>query len=119
MQLQHSHGYVLSLHPPAPWDLLGTAQADEWSKPTGYYQHAESQASAPKGNPLPAVQARTWAAAPPAATPTPDPFAEASQQGDSPLPHPRPLPWKLSKSPWGSLLGAVAEVYFPYYHLNK
>lgn len=29
--------------------LLGTAQADKWSKHTRYYQQAESQPSAPKG----------------------------------------------------------------------
>lgn len=57
--LWHGHGYARSLHPPVPWDLLGTAQADEWSKHPCYYQHAESQPSAPKGNPVPAAQTRT------------------------------------------------------------
>lgn len=40
-------------HPLAPWDLLETAQADEWSKPTGYHHCAESQAWASSGNPPP------------------------------------------------------------------
>lgn len=78
---------MTTLCPPAPWDPLKTAQADKRSKPTGYYQHMESQPSAPKENAAPAVQSRTRALGPPADAPTPEPLADASEWGDSPKSH--------------------------------